>query len=286
VYLVALPVVLCFALLEALVLSRQRPGSYDWRAAGVSVLDQVLRRLVGLVPLSLAAPVFGWAHEHRLLTLTLDGPLQLLVLFFGQELCYYAYHRASHRVRWFWLTHWVHHTSNQLNLSAALRLGITGRWTGTLLFFSPLVLLGFEPALVIATLTINLLYQFWLHANWIPKLGFLEGWLNTPSAHRVHHASNVDYLDANFGGVLLVFDRLFGTYRPERDDLSPVYGLVKPIHTYKPWVIELGQWAALAQDLRSARSLRDVLGYFLAPPGWRPQASQGGRSDAADAGKV
>ncbi|CAB3772800.1 hypothetical protein LMG29660_07230 [Burkholderia puraquae] len=126
------------------------------------------------------------------------------------------------------------------------------------------------PAIVLVLLSINLLYQFWLHATWIPRLGPLEWIFNTPSTHRVHHASNLEYLDANYGGILIVFDRMFGTYIPERRDLPCRYGLVTPVDTYNLLTIEFAQWRTLWGDLLAARSLSDALGYLLKPPGWRP----------------
>jgi sterol desaturase/sphingolipid hydroxylase (fatty acid hydroxylase superfamily) len=266
---VAVPIVIVLALVEGWVLTRSE--QYDWRACAVSVLDVVMRVAVNiLVPLSLAGPFLRLAYDHRLTTLPLDNWSAFLLLFFGQELSYYWYHRTSHRVRWFWANHSVHHSSNQLNLSAAFRIGILGRMTGTLLFFVPLVWLGFEVKVVTAVLALNLLYQFWLHTTWIPKLGWLEGILNTPSAHRVHHAANLDYLDANYGGVLLIFDRLFGTYTPERADLPCRYGLVDPLTSYNPLRIQFGRWLSLARDLLAARSLRAFFGYLVMPPGWSP----------------
>jgi hypothetical protein len=116
---------------------------------------------------------------------------------------------------------------------------------------------------------LNLLYQFWIHATWIPRLGPLEWILNTPSAHRVHHAANLEYLDGNYGGVLIVFDRLFGTYIAERADTPCRYGLYRPLKSYNLFVIEFDQWHALWRDLRSAASIRDGLGYLFMPPGWR-----------------
>jgi hypothetical protein len=115
-----------------------------------------------------------------------------------------------------------------------------------------------------------LLYQFWIHATWIPKLGWLEAIFNTPSAHRVHHAANLDYLDANFGGVLIVFDRLFGTCVKERDDLPCRYGLVEPMTSYNPFKVQFSQWVSLLRDLAGARSVRAFCGYLLMPPGWAP----------------
>ena len=268
--LIATPTVLTLALIEGLILTRHK--GYDWRAFGVSVLDLGMRLAVNiLLPLSIATPLVRLAIQHRLSTIELNGALALLLLFVGQEFCYYWYHRAAHRVRWFWCNHAVHHSPNQLNLSAAVRIGILGKLSGTALFFVPLIWIGFDARTVFTLLALNLLYQFWIHATWIPRLGWVEGILNTPSAHRVHHAANVEYLDANFGGVLLVFDRLFGTYIKERDELPCRYGLVHPVTSYNPIKIQFAQWISLLQDLRSARSLRAVCGYLFMPPGWRPQ---------------
>jgi len=269
VLLVALPLVVAASFVEACVLARR--ARYDWRASAVSLLDLVLRvGLQLLLPLSLASPLLQWALRHRVATIDLDGPLAFGALFLGQELCYYAFHRASHRVRWFWCNHAVHHSPNELNLSAAYRIGAASKLVGSAAFYAPLVWLGFPPRVVFAVLTLNLLYQFWLHATWIPRLGWLEGIVNTPSAHRVHHATNVEYLDANYGGVLLVFDRLFGSYRPERADVPCRYGLVDPMPGHNPLRIELREWWRLAHDLARARSLRAFVGHLLMPPGWRP----------------
>jgi len=269
---VAAPGVVVFWLIEAIALSRRR--RYDWRAFGVSLLDLVARISVGIcLPLSIATPLVRWAYQHRLTTIALDGWVAVLLLFIGQEFCYYWYHRAAHRVRWFWGNHAVHHSPNELNLSAAYRIGTLGKLTGVTLFFVPLVWVGFAPRIVFATLTLNLLYQFWIHATWIPKLGWLEYVLNTPSSHRVHHASNTEYLDANYGGVLIVFDRLFGTYVAERDDMPCRYGWVEPITSYNPLRIEFTQWASLARDLVRARSLRAFFGTLFMPPGWSPNGA-------------
>ncbi|NEX61677.1 sterol desaturase family protein [Noviherbaspirillum galbum] len=268
----AAPAVLACALIEAFVLSRKR--SYDWGAFGVSTLDMVLRIAANIfIPFSIATFAVRWAYLHRLSPVALDGPLAILALFIGQEFCYYWFHRAAHRVRWFWCNHAVHHSPNELNLSTAIRIGFAGKLSGVSLFFAPLIWLGFDPRIVFATLSLNLLYQFWIHATWIPKLGWLEGILNTPSAHRVHHASNLDYLDANYGGVLLIFDRMFGTYVPEQDRQPCIYGLVHPLRTNNLLKVEFFEWMALARDLRGARSLRAVLGHLFMPPGWSPDGA-------------
>lgn len=265
----ATPAVIGLSLIEGWALSRR--GGFDWRALGVSALDQMIRLALSIfVAWSLFKPLVEWSYAHRFFTLDIDSWTMVGLLFISQEFCYYWYHRAAHRVRWFWANHVVHHSPNDLNLGAAYRIGLMGKIAGTTPFFIPMTLLGFHPKAVFATLTLNLLYQFWLHTTWIPKLGLLEWVFNTPSAHRVHHAGNIEYLDANYGGVLILFDRLFGTYKAERADLPCRYGLVKPLQGHNLLRIEFHEWRALLADLRQARSLRAVLGALFAPPGWRP----------------
>ncbi|OYY74902.1 MAG: fatty acid hydroxylase [Gammaproteobacteria bacterium 28-57-27] len=246
-------VVLIAATLEGLVLSLLRNRSYDWRAYAASMGDTLGRRAVDALGLTLAAPVLAWAYSHRITTLELSTPTAFALLFVGQEFCYYWYHRMAHRVRWFWATHAVHHSPNDLTLAGALRLGWTGKLTGSSLFFAPLIWLGFPPLAVLSMVAVNLLYQFWLHATWIPRLGPLEWIFNTPSHHRVHHASNPEYLDCNFGGVLIVFDRLFGTHVRERDNIAIRYGLTQRLESYNPLYIAFHEWLNILQDLRVAR---------------------------------
>ena len=270
VYLIIAAVAVAIAMLEGLVLSLTGRRDYDWKAASVSLAIAVGRRITDFVPALLALPGAAWLYEHRVFTWDMSEPLSWIVLFLALEFAYYWFHRASHRVRWFWANHAVHHSPNQFNLSAAYRLGWLGKITMTLVFFSPLALLGFAPQIILLAFAINLLYQFWIHAEWIPRLGFLEGVLNTPSAHRVHHGANVEYLDANYGGVLVIFDRMFGTYVREREDIKPRYGWVQPIMSHNPLRIAFQQWINICDDLRQAKSARDVAGYLFGPPGWQP----------------
>ncbi|GAB3478959.1 sterol desaturase family protein [Azotobacter salinestris] len=254
------------ACVEGLVRSLWRPGSYDWRASAASMADALIRRGVDALGLSLAAPAYLWAYQHRLQTLELSTPAAFVLLFLGQEFLYYWYHRAAHRVRWFWASHSVHHSPNQLNLAAALRLGWTGKLTGSGLFFVPLVWLGFPPLAVTAAVALNLIYQFWVHAPWMPRLGPLEWVLNTPTHHKVHHASNREYLDCNYGGVLIVFDRLFGTFVEHRPEIPIRYGLTRPLHSYNPLRIALHGWLELGRDLLRARGPRARLKVLVGRP--------------------
>lgn len=183
------------------------------------------------------------------------------------DLCFYWAHRAHHRVRLLWATHVVHHSSQRFNLSTALRQP----WTAATswIFFLPMVALGAHPLAVAFCGGVNLIYQFVLHTERIDKLPrWYEFVLNTPSHHRVHHASQGGYLDRNYGGVLIVWDRIFGTFAAETT--RPVYGLTTNIDTYNPLRVALHEYAAIGRDLRAARSWRARLGHLVYSPGWRP----------------
>lgn len=253
------------ATIEAIFL-RSHDGKYDWRAYFASLGDLLLRGAAGLLPLGLATGVLSALWAHRIFTMPLQQLWVWPALFVSQEFCYYWMHRADHRVRWLWATHSVHHSPRTLNLSAAYRLGWTGRLSMAPLFFAPLVLIGFPPLLVGATIAANLFYQFWLHALWIPKLGALEWVLNTPAHHRIHHASNPEYLDRNFGGVLIIFDRMFGTFAAEKPGILIRYGLVEPVRSNNPLLIGLHEWRLIGRDLMAARSLREVVRALIGAP--------------------
>ncbi|HTE40172.1 MAG TPA: sterol desaturase family protein [Steroidobacteraceae bacterium] len=265
--------VLAMAVMEALALKFIAKRGYDWRASLATLGVLVGRILTEGIPIALAMPGAFWLYAHRGFEPEQYGAWSYLILFFGLEFVYYWWHRTSHRSRWFWVNHAVHHSPNELNLSAAIRVGWTARLMATYVLFLPLVWIGFSPQVVFAAYGLNLAYQFWIHTEWIPRLGWLEGILNTPAAHRVHHASNLEYLDSNYGGVLVIFDRLFGTYRVELDSISIRYGLVTPLHSYHPIKIALHQCLPLLRDVWTARSPREVMGYVFGPPGWKPDGS-------------
>jgi len=193
-----------------------------------------------------------------------------VLLFFLEDLTYYVFHRISHESRFFWASHVVHHSSEKYNLGTALRQTWTGPFIG-FVFWLWLPLLGFPPAMVMTMQAVSLIYQFWIHTETVRHLGPLEWVFNTPSHHRVHHASNVEYLDRNHAGVLIIWDRLFGTFVPET--AKPVYGLTKNIHTYNPVRIAFHEWADLWRDVRAAKTWPDRLRYILKPPGWSPDGS-------------
>ena len=272
--LMAVPVLLpAIAALEGW-LRRRRGLAYDWKAYWASLGDVVGRGVLGRV-LQGGVVVAGFyaLHALRIADIAMDRWWQWLALFLGQEFCYYWMHRADHRIRWFWLNHAVHHSPNQYTLAAAYRLGWTAQVTGAGLFFAPLVWLGFPLSMVLAVLALNLLYQFWLHTELIGRLPrWIEWTFNTPTHHRVHHASNPEYLDCNYGGVLIIFDRLFGTFRAPRADVAMRYGLTEPLATYNPLRIAFHAWAKLYVDLRVARGWLERCQVLAGPPGFIPAA--------------
>ncbi|WP_377272281.1 sterol desaturase family protein [Peterkaempfera sp. SMS 1(5)a] len=203
-------------------------------------------------------------------------PLMLL----AQDFCYYWSHRGHHVVRILWACHVVHHSSRRYNLSTALRQP----WTGatTWIFYVPMILAGVHPAALAFCSSVNLVYQFWIHTERIDRLPRpVELLLNTPSHHRVHHASQGGYLDRNFGGILIVWDRLFGTFAAET--VRPVYGLTKNITTHNPLRVATHEYAAIARDIAAARGWRDRLGHLLRGPGWQPVEAGIRSGSAADA---
>jgi sterol desaturase/sphingolipid hydroxylase (fatty acid hydroxylase superfamily) len=178
---------------------------------------------------------------------------------------YYWNHRAMHESRWLWAIHVVHHSSERYNLSTALRQPVADAF-GMFVPYSLMALAGFRPQLIETARGVNLLYQFWIHTETIGKLGRLEEVLNTPSHHRVHHGSNRRYIDRNHGSILIVWDRLFGTF--QREDELVVYGLTTNINTFNPARIATHEHAAILRDVARARTWRDRLGYVLRGPGW------------------
>ncbi|WP_417493937.1 sterol desaturase family protein [Maricaulis sp.] len=199
------------------------------------------------------------------------------VAFVLDDFMYYWFHRLGHTVRWFWADHIVHHSSQHYNLTTALRqswlspLTLKFLWLG-----SVMILLGFHPLVIGIVSGFNLIYQFWFHTEAIKKMpAWFEAVMNTPSHHRVHHATNPVYLDRNFAGVFIIWDRMFGTFQPELDDEPCRYGIIHNIGTHNPFKIAIHEWVSLFKDMRHAKSPRDAMMYLLAPPGWSPDGSRG-----------
>ncbi len=190
-----------------------------------------------------------------------------LLLIVLDDLCYWMYHASSHKVRLFWASHVNHHSSEHYNLSTALRQSWTKQFV-TPWFWLPLALLGFPAWMIMTQQALSLIYQYWIHTEAVGSLGPLEWVLNTPSHHRVHHASNGPYLDKNHAGIFIVWDRWFGTFEPEREPV--VYGLTKNIHSYNLLRVAFHEYVDIVRDVRAARSMREAFLYVFGPPGWAP----------------
>ncbi len=189
------------------------------------------------------------------------------IAFLGVDFFYYWFHRASHEVNFLWAAHIVHHQSEEYNLSVALRQSAVQQFLSAP-FYWPLALLGVPPLMFLALDAGDTLYQFWIHTRTIGRMGFLDSFLNTPSNHRVHHGSNEKYIDRNHGGVLIVWDKLFGTF--QREEEEPAYGVTRPLANWNPFWANVQYLGELVSVARRARRWRDKLFIFLKPPGWRP----------------
>lgn len=210
-----------------------------------------------------------WAEQFKIF----DLPLTITVIiacFILDDLRYYLHHRIAHRCRWPWAMHIIHHSSQRYSLAVALRQGWTKHFTGTTVLKIPLVLVGFDPILVIFCGALNAVYQFFLHTETIHKLPkWFEAVFNTPSHHRVHHGKNPEYLDSNYAGTFIIWDKIFGTFVPENENSYPDYGLVKDFETFNPFKIFIHEyWGILKDIFGNNRSIKDRILYIVAPPGW------------------
>jgi sterol desaturase/sphingolipid hydroxylase (fatty acid hydroxylase superfamily) len=188
-----------------------------------------------------------------------------VICFFSDDFSYYWFHRCSHQVRFLWASQKVHHSSEKLTLSSGLRTPWTSDLTGTFLFWAWMPLIGIDPYMVIFMKSVSVIYQFWMHTETIGKLpGWFEAVFNTPSHHIVHHSSNVEYLDKNHAGTLIIWDKLFGTY--QKEIFKPKYGLTENIKSYNPFVIAFHEWKNLFKDFKRAKKLKDCFHYLLTLP--------------------
>lgn len=218
--------------------------------------------------------LFYFLYDYRILDIE-NSWLSFIALFLLQDFFYYWFHRGSHRIRYMWASHVVHHSSQKLNLSTAFRQSFTYPISGMWVFWVPIVLIGFEPELVLGSVLLSLAYQFFVHTQVVPKLGPLEWFMNTPSHHRVHHGKNPEYIDQNYGGVLIIWDRLFGTFVEERDDIVINYGINRQIHSHNPLYLTLHEWRDMFRDMFSGnKSLWHRISHLWRPPEWQPEQSK------------
>ena len=248
----------------------KKENNYRINDALASMSLGLISRFVPLLGLGFQYVVYTYvAEEFNLSLLNSTETWVWVTAFFMYDLCYYWMHRLHHEIKVFWATHVVHHHGEEFNLSTAMRQTSTGflwKW----IFFLPMFLVGIPPNVFVTVAGINLIYQFWVHTEHIGKLGVLEYIFITPSNHRIHHAQNDDYLDANYGGVFIIWDRIFGTYIDERDDLKPVYGTVKPLKTFNPLWANIEVFYQMVLDSYHTKKWKDKIRVWFSPPAWRP----------------
>ncbi len=230
---------------------------------------------IGIVNIGLEQTAFGLVFIIGLFLATPFALLEIPYTWWSWALAvlvadftYYWMHRIEHEVRILWAYHSVHHSSPEFNFSTALRLS----WIESLfewLFFVPMILVGFDLVQTIIALVIVVVYQNWIHTEKIGRLGWLDGVFNTPSAHRVHHGCNSQYLDKNYGGILIIWDRLFGTYEPEGEKV--IYGVTEPVNSINPLVINFCEYWYIAKDIMGSKTVGEALGYLFRGPGWGPE---------------
>ncbi len=266
---VAFPIFGLAIIIEVVLIRKRNPNAYNGKDTLVSLVMLVFTVIIEVIPKLLAFAACYYLHEW--------SPLKDIVarqwwawtlLFFIDDFTYYWFHRSNHEVRLFWAGHVPHHSSVHLNLGTALRQGV-GERLHKFLFWLWIPLLGFDPLMMFIVMSVNLFYQFWIHTELVGKLpSWIEFIFNTPSHHRVHHASNIRYLDRNHAGALIIWDRIFGTFSEEKDFEKCVYGLTVNIETYHPIKVAGHEYVAIWKDICRAEKWSDKLKYIFYAPGW------------------
>ncbi|PZN92046.1 MAG: C-5 sterol desaturase [Alphaproteobacteria bacterium] len=265
---IAIPLFIVAMIIEMLAIKRGARGDYDWRDTGTSLAMGLGNTFAAVFVGGSIVALGTWLWQFRLLDIPVTW-WALALCFIGEDFFYYWFHRTAHRVRWFWASHVIHHSSQHYNLSTALRQTWTGFISFSFFFRLPLFLIGFPPRMILFCAGLNLVYQFFIHTESVRRLPkSLEWLLNTPSHHRVHHGTNARYLDRNYGGVFIVWDRLFGTFEAERDDEPVRYGIVRNLSTFNPLWVAFHEWVAIGADVLKTPGLRGKWMAIVGPPGW------------------
>jgi len=263
----AIPAFVLLLSLEAWLAYRENRHRYESHDTFASLGLGIGNVLTGLITKALIFGLFMLLYQYRIFSPDSGKWWFWVLLFLADDFSYYWFHRISHSVNYFWASHVVHHSSKHYNLAAALRQTWTGNLSGTFIFWAWMPLIGFHPIWVLFMQQLSLIYQFWIHTEWIRQMPApIEFFFNTPSHHRVHHGSDLKYLDRNHGGILIIWDRLFGTFTPEAE--RPVYGLRENIESFNPAVVAFSTWGSLFRKAIESKSLYQGIRYFLMPPGW------------------
>ena len=268
----AIPFFVLLLSVEAWFSYKENKQLYETKDTFTSLGLGIGNVLTGFITKALIFGLFSFLYQFRFFTLNAGTWWYWVLLFFADDFSYYWFHRSSHFINYFWASHVVHHSSQHYNLAAALRQTWTGNLSGAFLFWAWMPLVGFHPIWILFMQQVSLIYQFWIHTETVQHLPKpLEFVLNTPSHHRVHHGTNLKYLDKNHGGILIIWDRLFGSFQPEEE--RPTYGLTKNIESFNPALIAFTTWGQLFKKAFASGSLITGIKYFLKPPGWSHDGS-------------
>ena len=246
-------------------------SNYRLNDTFTSISLGLISRYIPLLGLGIQGAAFAYVAQYYNLKLFSPSSLWVWIFaFFLYDFCYYWMHRLHHEVKVLWATHVVHHHGEEFNLSTALRQTSTGflwKW----IFYLPIFIVGIPPEVFVTVAGVNLVYQFWVHTEHIPKLGWYEYVFVSPSNHRIHHAQNKHYVDANYGGVFIFWDRIFGTYKEEMEELKPIYGTAKPLRSWNPFKANLDIFREMLLDSSRTKSFKDKIGVWFSRPNWRPE---------------
>ncbi len=268
----AIPFFVLLLSIEAWFSYREHKALYETKDTFGSLGLGIGNVITGLFTKAIIFGLFIFLYNLRFFTLSINAWWYWVLLFFADDFSYYWFHRTSHYVNFFWASHVVHHSSRHYNLAAALRQTWTGNATGAFLFWAWMPLVGFHPIWILFMQQVSLIYQFWIHTETINKMPLvIELIFNTPSHHRVHHGSNIKYLDKNHAGILIIWDRLFGSFKAEEE--RPVYGLTKNIDSFNPAVIAFKTWGELFHKAIHSGSFKNGINYFIKSPGWSHDGS-------------
>ncbi|KAB1159953.1 sterol desaturase family protein [Tenacibaculum aiptasiae] len=267
----AIPFFILTIIIEVILTVKVKLEDYEFKDAMTSITMGLGNVFIGLFTKALILGFFTFLYKYRVFTIPFTW-WAWFILLFAEDFIYYWNHRIAHESRLFWASHVVHHSSTKYNLSTALRQTWSGSFY-TFIFWAPLPLLGFHPVMILMQMSISLLYQYWIHTELINKLPkWFEAIFNTPSHHRVHHATNPQYLDRNHAGIFIIWDKLLGTFEPEIE--KPVYGLVSNINTHNPIKVAFIEWYYMLRDVFTSKtSFSKKVLYLFKPPGWKHDGS-------------
>lgn len=270
---VSIPAVVVLLILEMILTRLRKREAYELKDTLASLVMAVGTPIAAILTGGLGIAAGLLVYEFRLFDIGWTW-WALILCFLAKDFHYYWMHRLCHERRLWWASHVVHHSSQHMNLATALRQDWTNAFSLIFLGLVPLFFIGFPPAMVALFAGVTAVYQVWVHTEHVGKLSIFDKIFNSPSNHRVHHATNPRYLDSNHGGFLMIWDHLFGTYASERDDEPCTYGIISNLGSFNPLRIATHEWVAMGKDLARARSLRDVYGFIWGPPGWSPDGSR------------